>query len=153
MVAVLFSNMRDSRLWFAPAKAKECRVGIQVLPSVPITEVLFSDVGFVKELLNWTLPALKREEVKDQWKVFVYALEGIYDKEMALKKIRELKDYGDYNSLTNMLWWTHSRDNEEEDNQGRGGGGDESENICWFCQYCCTFLLAIIGSDKSNTGF
>jgi endo-1,3(4)-beta-glucanase len=73
---------------------KECRLGIQLLPLVPISEVLFSDVDYVKELVEWTLLALNREGVEEGWKGFVHALQEIYD---------------DGNSLTNLLWWIHSR--------------------------------------------
>lgn len=117
VVGVLWSNKRDSGLWFAPREWKECRLGIQVLPILPITDLLFSDVGFVREVVNWALPSLGREGVEEGWKGFVYALESIYDKDGALQKIRNLKDFDDGNSLTNLLWWVHSR--------GKGG----QENI------------------------
>ncbi|KAG6659054.1 hypothetical protein I3843_03G005700 [Carya illinoinensis] len=130
VVGVLWANKRDSGLWFAPPDWRECRLGIQVLPLLPITEVLFSDVGFVRELVNWTLPALKREGVGEGWKGFICALEGIYDKEGALEKTRNLNGYDDGNSLTNLLWWIHSRGDEEE--RGWEGG----EQYCWFGHYC-----------------
>ncbi|KAJ0100005.1 hypothetical protein Patl1_21524 [Pistacia atlantica] len=130
VVGVLWANKRDSGLWFAPPAWRECRLGIQLLPLLPITEVLFSDVGFTRELVQWTLPALGREGVGEGWKGFVYALEGIYDKENALQKIRNLNGYDDGNSLTNLLWWIHSRGDEEE--EGYGGVG----KLCWFRHYC-----------------
>ncbi|KAM1076381.1 hypothetical protein ACFX19_024322 [Malus domestica] len=77
----------------------ECRLGIQVLPVLPITEALFFDVGSVKELVKWTSPALHIEK----WKGFAYALEGIYDKENAVKKICKFEGFDDGNSLTNLL--------------------------------------------------
>ncbi|KAH7532850.1 glucan endo-1,3-beta-D-glucosidase 1 [Ziziphus jujuba] len=129
MVGVLWANKRDSGLWFAPPDWKECRLGIQVLPLLPITEALFSDVGFVKDLVRWTLPALQREGVGEGWKGFVYAMEGIYDKEGALGKIRSLNGFDDGNSLSNLLWWIHSRDEEEEE-------GCEGGKYCWFGHYC-----------------
>ncbi|XP_015880458.3 glucan endo-1,3-beta-D-glucosidase ARB_01444 [Ziziphus jujuba] len=113
VVGILWSVKRDSGLWFAPAESRECRLGIQVLPLLPITEVVFSDVGYVKKLVDWTYPALKREGgVGEGWKGFLYALEGIYDRYGALKKIRKLDGYDDGNSLSNLLWWIHSRDKE-----------------------------------------
>lgn len=127
VVGVLWANKRDSGLWFAPPEWKECRLGIQLLPLLPITEVLFSDVKFAKELVQWTLPALAREGVGEGWKGFVYALEGIYEKQVALEKIRNLNGYDDGNSLTNLLWWIHSRDDEEEGFHGR---------FCWYKHYC-----------------
>jgi len=130
VVGVLWANKRDSGLWFAPPEWRECRLGIQVIPISPITEVLFSDVVFVRDLVKWTLPALQREGVAETWKGFVYALEGIYDKEGALKKIRNLNGFDDGNSLTNLLWWIHSRGNEEV--EGCGGGGKHG----WFDHYC-----------------
>ncbi|KAM6572873.1 hypothetical protein CsatA_016953 [Cannabis sativa] len=128
VVGVLWSNKRDSGLWFAPAEWRECRLGIQVLPLLPITEALFPDVGFAKELVTWTLPVLQREGVGEGWKGFVYALEGLYDKESALQKIRSLNGHDDGNSLTNLLWWIHSRDGEEEE---YGGG-----KYCLYGHYC-----------------
>ncbi|KAL5582002.1 hypothetical protein UlMin_014444 [Ulmus minor] len=131
LVGVLWANKRDSALWFAPPAWKECRLGIQVLPLLPITEVVFSDVGFVRELVKWTLPALQREGVGEGWKGFVYALEGIYDKAGALEKTKSLSGFDDGNSLTNLLWWIHSRDGKEEEFGGEGGCGH-----CWFGHYC-----------------
>nr|XP_012575349.1 probable endo-1,3(4)-beta-glucanase ARB_01444 isoform X1 [Cicer arietinum] len=128
VVGVLWSNKRDSGLWFASAEWKECRLGIQLLPLSPISEVLFSDVDYVKELVEWTLPALNREGVGEGWKGFVYALQGIYDNESGLKNIRRLNGFDDGNSLTNLLWWIHSRGNEEE----KFGHG----KYCWFDHYC-----------------
>ncbi|CAH9102164.1 unnamed protein product [Cuscuta epithymum] len=125
VVGVLWANKRDSSLWFAPPEWKECRLGIQLLPILPISEVLFSNVGFVKQLVEWTLPALARDGVGEGWKGFVYALEGIYDKAGALRKVRELKGYDDGNSLTNLLWWIHSRGNDVE-------GCDK---LSWFHHY------------------
>ena len=71
VVGVLWSNKRDSGLWFAPPEWRECRLGIQVLPLLPITEVLFSDVEFVRELMKWTLPGLQRKGVGEGWKGFM----------------------------------------------------------------------------------
>jgi len=69
-----------------------------------------SDVVFVKQLVNWTLPALQRNGVGEGWKGFLYALESLYDKDGAIKKIKRLNMYDDGNSLSNLLWWVHSRD-------------------------------------------
>ena len=129
VVGVLWNNKRDGGLWFAPPDWRECRLGIQVLPLLPITEVLFSDVGFVRDLVKWTLPALGREGVGEGWKGFIYAMEGIYDKEGALEKVKKLKGYDDGNSLTNLLWWIYTRGDEEE---GRFGEGKYS----LFGHYC-----------------
>ncbi|XP_076959848.1 glucan endo-1,3-beta-D-glucosidase-like [Bidens hawaiensis] len=109
VVGILWQNKRDSVLWFAPAEQKEFRLGIQLLPVLPVSEVLFSDHEYAKQLVEWTLPSLKREGVGEGWKGFVYALEGVYDKEIALKKIRKLTGHDDGNSLSNMLWWIFSR--------------------------------------------
>ncbi|GAB2299896.1 hypothetical protein Dimus_033945 [Dionaea muscipula] len=94
VVGVLWANKRDSGLWFAPSDWRECRLGIQVLPILPITEVLFPDASFVRDLVDWTLPALGIEGVGEGWKGFAYALEGIYDNKSALNKIRNLKRAG-----------------------------------------------------------
>ncbi|RZB70933.1 probable endo-1,3(4)-beta-glucanase ARB_01444 [Glycine soja] len=127
VVGVLWANKRDSGLWFAPPEWRECRLGIQLLPILPISEVLFSNVDFVKELVEWTLPALNREGVGEGWKGFVYALQGIYDDEGAMQKIRSLNGFDDGNSLTNLLWWIHSRSDDEEFGHGKH---------CWFGHYC-----------------
>ncbi|OMO98805.1 Glycoside hydrolase, family 81 [Corchorus capsularis] len=130
VVGVLWANKRDSGLWFAPPEWRECRLGIQLLPILPISEVLFSDIGFTRELVNWTLLALGRDGVGEGWKGFVYALEAIYDKESALEKIRNLNGHDDGNSLTNLLWWVHSRGDDYEDGCGPEG------KYCWFSHYC-----------------
>nr|GLL39100.1 probable endo-1,3(4)-beta-glucanase ARB_01444 [Ipomoea trifida] len=111
MVGVVWANKRDRGLWFGGAENKHYRLGIQLLPILPISEALFSDVQFVKQLVRWTLPDLARErEGKGEgWKGFVYALQGIYDKAVALEKVRRLNGHDDGNSLTNLLWWIHSR--------------------------------------------
>ncbi|CAN6702570.1 unnamed protein product [Malus baccata var. baccata] len=109
VVGVLWATKRDSGLWFATAEAREIRLGIQVLPVLPVTEVLFSDAGFASELVNWALPALSRTGVTEGWKGFAFALQGMFDKEGALEKIRSLKEFDDGNSRSNLLWWIHSR--------------------------------------------
>ncbi|KAA0039339.1 putative endo-1,3(4)-beta-glucanase 2 precursor [Cucumis melo var. makuwa] len=109
MVGILWSAARESRLWFAPAEWRECRLGIQVLPVLPVTERMFTDVGFVKEAVEWVQPALEREDAGEGWKGFAYALEGIYDKKSAVEKVKKLKKHDDGNSLSNLLWWIYSR--------------------------------------------
>ncbi|KAI9186069.1 hypothetical protein LWI28_013448 [Acer negundo] len=133
VVGVLWANKRNSGLWFAAPEWRECRLGIQLLPLLPVSEVLFSDSGFVRQLVNWTLSALTREGVGEGWKGFVYSFEGIYSKENALEKIRNLNGFDDGNSLTNLLWWIHSRGDEDEDEEECGGGGGK---LCWFGHYC-----------------
>nr|GMC66036.1 probable endo-1,3(4)-beta-glucanase ARB_01444 [Ipomoea batatas] len=128
LVGVSWANKRDSSLWFAPPEWRECRVGIQVLPLLPISETLFSDIQFVKQLVQWTGPAMRRDGVEDGWKGFVYALEGVYDKEGALGKIRNLNGSDDGNSLTNLLWWIHSRDDVGEES-------DRARKLCWSRHY------------------
>ncbi|RLM75115.1 putative endo-1,3(4)-beta-glucanase 2 [Panicum miliaceum] len=128
VVGVLWANKRDSGLWFAPPEWKECRLGIQLLPVLPISEALFPDVAFVRDLVAWTEPALARDGVGEGWKGFVYALEGIYDREAALAKTRALKGHDDGNSLTNLLWWLHSR--------GSVVGDAGFGRCCWYRQYC-----------------
>ncbi|XP_057769908.1 glucan endo-1,3-beta-D-glucosidase 1 [Salvia miltiorrhiza] len=126
VVGVLWASKRDSGLWFAPADWKECRLGIQLLPLLPISEALFSDARFVRQLVEWTVPALAREGVGEGWKGFVYALQGMYDKGGALANVRSLNGYDDGNSLTNLLWWIHSRDDQPE---------EYSDRLCWFRHY------------------
>ena len=115
VVGVLWSTKRDSGLWFAPKEWKECRLGIQLLPILPVSEILFSDVKFAKQLVDWTLPALDREGgVGEGWKGFLYALESMYDKDGAMEKVKGLKGHDDGNSLSNLLWWIHSRNSGDE---------------------------------------
>ncbi|KAL5978542.1 hypothetical protein ACLOJK_029659 [Asimina triloba] len=92
VVGVLWINKRDSGLWFAPPEWRDCRLGIQMLSLLPITEVLLSDVGFSRDLVKWTVPALARDGVGEGWKGFVYAMEAIYDKETGLQKTRALPE-------------------------------------------------------------
>ncbi|CAI9780720.1 unnamed protein product [Fraxinus pennsylvanica] len=125
VLGILWTNKRNSGLWFAPADWRECRLGIQLLPILPISEILFSDVHFVRQLVSWTLPALARKGVGEGWKGFVHALQGIYDKEGALSNIRNLNGYDDGNSLTNLLWWIHSGDDEKE----------KRRELSWFRHY------------------
>ncbi|XP_010492440.1 PREDICTED: probable endo-1,3(4)-beta-glucanase ARB_01444 [Camelina sativa] len=142
VVGVLWSTKRDSGLWFAPKEWKECRLGIQLLPLLPVSEVLFSDVTFVKQLVNWTMPALGREGVGEGWKGFVYALESIYDKDGAMEKVKGLNGFDDGNSLSNLLWWIHSRKSDhdddyyEEDDEGGYGGHGGGGKYCSFGHYC-----------------
>ncbi|KAH1084421.1 hypothetical protein J1N35_024182 [Gossypium stocksii] len=121
VISVLWANKRDSGIWFAPSDWRECRLGIQLLPLLPISEILFSDIEYTRQLVNWTLPALGRDVVGDGWKGFVYALEAIYDKESALEKRRNLSGHDDGNSLTNLLWWVHSRGDKLEIQHGAEG--------------------------------
>ncbi|XP_012575338.1 glucan endo-1,3-beta-D-glucosidase-like [Cicer arietinum] len=115
IMGVLWSNKRDSGLWFAAAESREARLGIQLIPLSPISEVLFSDVSYVKDLVEWTLPALNREGVGEGWKGFLYSLQGVYDNQGALEKIRNLNGFDGGNSLTNLLWWIHSRGEDGDD--------------------------------------
>jgi endo-1,3(4)-beta-glucanase len=96
---------------------------------LPITEALFSDVGYVKELVEWTLPNLNRKGVGEGWKGFLYAMEGTYDKQSALQKVRTLKGFDDGNSMSNLLWWIHSRGDGEDEEFEHG-------KHCWFGHYC-----------------
>lgn len=109
IVGILWANKRDSKLWWAPAECRECRLSIQVLPLLPVTETLFFDTVYAKELVEWTLPSLKNKTNVEGWKGFTYALQGIYDKTTALNKIRMLTGFDDGNSFSNLLWWIHSR--------------------------------------------
>ncbi|GJU78527.1 putative immunoglobulin-like protein [Tanacetum coccineum] len=69
-------------------------------------------------IVEWTLPAFNREGgVGEGWKGFVYALEGVYDNDASLQKIRSLSGHDDGNSPSNLLWWILSRGDCED-----GGG-------------------------------
>lgn len=102
-------GLTDSKIRFAPANWREARLGIQVLPLCPNSEVLFSDVTYVNNLVERIMPDLKREGVGEKMKGFVYALQGIFDNEGAFKNIKTLKEFDDRNSMTNILWWICSR--------------------------------------------
>ncbi|XP_010277899.1 PREDICTED: probable endo-1,3(4)-beta-glucanase ARB_01444 [Nelumbo nucifera] len=104
-----WSSKRDNKIWNFPSKRRVVKVGVQVMPLTPITEVLFPDVGFVGKMVEWALTALDKEGDDDKWKGFVYAMEGVYDKERALDKIRRLKEFEKGSSLSNLLWWIHTR--------------------------------------------
>ncbi|KAI5083909.1 hypothetical protein GOP47_0000078 [Adiantum capillus-veneris] len=109
IVGVLWANKRDTGLWFAPSEWRECRLGIQLLPILPITEVLFQDIKYVQELVQWALPALSRDGVGQGWKGFVYALQAMYAPEEALHNVLSLSEHDDGNSLSNLLWWIYTR--------------------------------------------
>ncbi len=109
VVSVLWSTKRDSGLWFAGAERRDCRLGIQVLPITPVTEFIFTDKHFARELVNWAMPSLTRSDVTDGWRGFVYALQAIYEPQEALSKILRLNEHDDGNSLSNLLWWIYTR--------------------------------------------
>jgi len=109
MMGILWSNKRETNLWFGHSGARQCLLGIEVLPLLPITEVLFSEVDYVKQLVEWGVCALEEDGIGEGWKGFLYALQGIYDKNGALEKIRKLSGFDNGNSLSNLLWWIHSR--------------------------------------------
>ncbi|KAL5551611.1 hypothetical protein UlMin_001787 [Ulmus minor] len=109
IMGVLRANKRDSNLLSFRAESREARLAFQVQPLSPITEILFSDVDFVKELVEWALPSLERGVgVVKSLVPFVYAMQGMIDNEGALEKIRLLENFGD-NSLANLLWWVHRK--------------------------------------------
>ncbi|CAM0902231.1 unnamed protein product [Alopecurus aequalis] len=110
VVHVVWANRRDGQPSSCPP---ERRLGVvQFPPLLPITQALFSDTGFVRELVEyWSTPAASSSQqgVGEGWKGFVYALEGIYDKDSALEKARALTAHDDGDTQTNLLWWLHSR--------------------------------------------
>ena len=108
VVGILWANKRESRLWFAGPECRECRLGIQLLPLLPISELLFSDLEYAKELVDWARES-GGEDAGDGWKGFEYALEGVYDTAAALRKVQTLTSFDDGNSLTNLLWWMYTR--------------------------------------------
>ncbi|KAL4359732.1 hypothetical protein AHAS_Ahas08G0106800 [Arachis hypogaea] len=83
LIEILYSNNRENRV-------KWNTLAFHVLPLLSITEFLFSNVGFVKEVVECTMPYLNKDGVLEKLKWLVYAMEGIYDNKGALKKIREL---------------------------------------------------------------
>ncbi|MED6206905.1 hypothetical protein PIB30_030905 [Stylosanthes scabra] len=113
LVGYFSANMRMRKMRYCYSE-KDLKVSFHVLPLLPISECLFSNLDFVKELVEWK-PQFGYG-IGDGWKGFVHALEGIYDNQIALKKIRSLKCFDCGNSLSNLLWWIHSRDSEENCN-------------------------------------
>jgi endo-1,3(4)-beta-glucanase len=84
--------------------------GFRILPLLPISEVLFSDVDYVKDVVHWALPALLgSDRLEEGWQGFLCALKGQYDKDNSLKKIKKLSYFYVENSFSNLLWWIHSR--------------------------------------------
>ncbi|QHO10041.1 hypothetical protein HN51_006447 [Arachis hypogaea] len=57
LIGVLWTNKRDRGLWFAPPVWKEFRLGIQLLPLVPVSEFLFSNKSLL--CLLWIEMVLK----------------------------------------------------------------------------------------------
>ncbi|KAL2895928.1 hypothetical protein RDABS01_000462 [Bienertia sinuspersici] len=136
MVGIVWENKREDKLWFTKAENRECRVGIQVRPLMPaLSEILFADVGYVREVVDWAATSLARKDASDTWKGYVYALEAMFDTNNALIKVRGLEEFDEGNSLSNMLWWYHSRVGKKNYCQCqwcRKGSED-----CWYCVYCC----------------
>ncbi|KAL2895992.1 Endo-1 3(4)-beta-glucanase 1 [Bienertia sinuspersici] len=134
MVGINWEFKRENKLWFTSADNRECRVGIQVKPLMPgLTDKLFSDVGYVREVVNWALPCLAKEEANDSWKGLVFGLEAIFDNKNALKKIRKLKGFHEENSISNMLWWVYSRMGKKNFCSWCKKDGVH----CFYCSYCC----------------
>eukprot|EP00850_Spirogloea_muscicola_P018117 SM000162S02395 [mRNA] locus=s162:244011:248305:- [translate_table: standard] len=90
VTGVLWANKRDSGLWFASSDNHDIRLGIQAIPISPITERLFSDKAYTKQLVSWSL-ASEGPETSDGWKGFVYALQAIDNKSIALNNIQPLQ--------------------------------------------------------------
>ncbi|CAJ2665942.1 unnamed protein product [Trifolium pratense] len=104
----ILAAKRDVTLWYYSRHAsKTC---FRILPLLPISEVLFSDVGYVKDLVEWGVPAfLGSGRLEEGWKGFLCALKGQYDKDNSMKKIRKFSFSDVENSFSNLLWWIHSR--------------------------------------------
>ncbi|KAK9740557.1 hypothetical protein RND81_03G044400 [Saponaria officinalis] len=132
LVGISRPSKRETKLFYASAEQRDIRVGMNVLPLLPITEILFSDVSFVKEVVEWATPSLMRKDAEDAWIGFVYALEALYDKASPLKKIRSLKSFNEGHSLTSFLWWVHSRGERVNFWTWCRKADDE----CWFCANC-----------------
>ncbi|XP_052116051.1 primary septum endo-1,3(4)-beta-glucanase-like [Arachis duranensis] len=125
LVGFLLANHRMSKMRDCYTEW-EIKIGLHVLPLLPITEFLFNNVDFVKDLVKST----PSEYVLDMWMGFVYALEGIYNNQVALKKIRGLKGFDVGNTMSNLLWWIHSRHDYRK-------MGSCHEKQCCFCRYSC----------------
>lgn len=80
-----------------------------MIPITPITEHMFPDKEFVKELVEWTTESIDGPGVTDAWRGFVYALGAIYDPQAALENVTRLNEHDDGNSYSNLLWWIHTR--------------------------------------------
>ncbi|KAK2388127.1 putative endo-1,3(4)-beta-glucanase [Trifolium repens] len=53
------------------------------------------------ELVEWTLPALKRKDIGEEMKGFVFALQAIYDKEVEVEVWRQWMVYDIFNIIEN----------------------------------------------------
>lgn len=80
-----------------------------MLPITPITEDMFPDKHYVKELVEWTMESINNNGVTDAWRGFVYALKAIYNPNAALEEAMSLNGHDDGNSYSNLLWWIHTR--------------------------------------------
>jgi len=108
IVGILWANKRDSGLWFGGPEHRDYRLGIHFLPILPITEILFSDLDYAKQLVDWAT-VNGTAGIEDGWKGFIYGLQGVYDTPGALQQVTSLSTYDDGNSQTNLLWWLYTR--------------------------------------------
>lgn len=77
VVGNLWASTRKSSSFYQRAES----LSKQVLPITPVSEVLFPDLAFVRQLVNWAWPSFANLHVDEGWKGFVYALQGMYDGE------------------------------------------------------------------------
>jgi len=72
-------------LWFPKPECIEFKLGIQLLPLIPITKLLFSYLEYVMELVD-----LARKngdvDIEDGWKGFIFVFKGVYDTIVFLQK-------------------------------------------------------------------
>lgn len=129
LVGILWENKREDKLWGCNNDGVG-RILMQMRPLMPVlSDILFSDVGFVRQVVEWAAPSLAKKETGDYLKGHVYGLEAIFDGKSALNKIRNLKNFDEGNSLSNMLWWVYSRIGKEKFCEWCMKDEDE----CWFC--------------------
>ncbi|MCO5553002.1 hypothetical protein L7F22_006522 [Adiantum nelumboides] len=111
MVGVLWANKRDSCGPISTVGVHTQTPEMQVFPLLPISEFLFIDTAFARELVDWTsrfsstLPA-------DTWKSYVYALESLYEANSAVAKKAFTLSYPQHESttcLSILLWWIYTR--------------------------------------------
>eukprot|EP00250_Pteridium_aquilinum_P020727 c24920_g1_i1 orf=47-2338(+) len=87
-------------------------VSTQVSPLAPISEILFNNITFAKELVDWASPSLSTPHTTSTWKGHVYALQALYEHsfDFIQKNVFALSYPNNENSLSILVWWIYSRE-------------------------------------------
>ncbi|KAK9766843.1 hypothetical protein K7432_003775 [Basidiobolus ranarum] len=103
-VGILWGCKVDYATWFG--NLPEYIHCIQFLPFTPITRALLLPSWLVeeREILNLIL-SRKSPMVEAKWVAYILMALGIIDKKMATKKMLEVKEFDDGNTMTNSWYW------------------------------------------------